>query len=1009
MHQRSSLRFVANSQMPLRLFLLGSPTVEYGGESFALPFERRNQLLAFLALKRSWVGRAELAAMLWPEQQTKLAYTNLRKTLFRLQSLPWGNSIETQGGALRFEAETDVFAFESALREQRFGDALPMRRGELLAGFDDDQSEAWSSWLNFERDRLRQVWRDAALTHLATDIDAAEGIDLSARLLESDPLDEAALRAHMSWLARGGQTARARQAHRDFVTRLEHDLGLAPSAELQALHESLGTAVPSPIVSTARPAAKLDPGFIGRTVEIRRVAMLLAQDDCRLVCVIGPGGVGKTRFAQHALQEVGSSFPDGAVFVPLEDISSSSELGGRLARELGVSLTGKGEPLNQVIDFLRDRHMLLVLDNFEHLAADAPMLQRLMQASPRLKIIVTSRVRLAIPNEWLLLLEGLPYPEIEDQDRFEAFDSVRLFVQAAQRVEPALVPAVEAASIVDICQLVGGLPLALELAAAWTRVLSCDAIAAELRHGTELLRAADGARSARHASIEVVFDQSWQLLSNKERDALSRLSVFRGGFSPEAARAVADVALPVLGALTDKSLLRKDGKRLFMHPLVQQLAATRLGGGPAFEQTQAAHAAYFHRLLEQTKRAVALSDRAALQTIDTEFENCRRAWNWAIAHKQADVLTRSSVPLMNYCDHRGRFEEGLLLLRAAIESPIGHADAKLHALLLSKASHLEYRLDRYVDAEATASRALAAARNTRDRPTKQQSFNVLATCALRHGRLDDARRYFKQALAVASAETQPNWAAGTLDHLALVEKSLGNYDEALRLSLQSLVQYQQLKDSAGEALCLNNLGALHLARNESEAARVYLRQGLALCERDGIVSTSGFILANLAEVAMKTGDLASAETYAERAAEVANAIGNRAVLAWVTIKRASLAAQRGNIDLARHALADGLSIGIELGVPSLQFEAIECFAQILEAQDEAGCARRVLAYAVDHPKANVMIRDSIRRRLEKLPATDSAEPDWPGLELDDLLNRIVVESNAAHAPLIATLRRELVH
>ncbi len=286
-------------------------------------------------------------------------------------------------------------AFESALRDQRLADALPMRRGELLAGFDDDQSEAWSSWLNFERDRLRQVWRDAALTHLATDIDAAEGIDLSARLLESDPLDEAALRAHMSWLARGGQTARARQAHRDFVTRLEDDLGLAPSAELQALHESLGTAVPSPIVSTTGPAAKLDPGFIGRTVELRRIATLLAQDDCRLVCVIGPGGVGKTRFAQHALQEVGSSFPDGAVFVPLEDISSSSELGGRLARELGVSLTGKGEPLNQVIEFLRDRHMLLVLDNFEHLAADAPMLQRLMQASPRLKIIVTSRVRLA--------------------------------------------------------------------------------------------------------------------------------------------------------------------------------------------------------------------------------------------------------------------------------------------------------------------------------------------------------------------------------------------------------------------------------------------------------------------------------------------------------------------------------------------------------------------------------------------------------------------------------------
>ena len=153
--------------MTVSLFLFGPPTVEYGGESVALPFERRNQLLVFLALKRAWVGRSELAALLWPEQENKLAYTNLRKILHRLQSLPWARGIESQGGALRFEAETDVFAFESALREQRIADALPMRRGELLAGFDDDQSEAWSSWLNFERDRLRVAWRDAALNRLA--------------------------------------------------------------------------------------------------------------------------------------------------------------------------------------------------------------------------------------------------------------------------------------------------------------------------------------------------------------------------------------------------------------------------------------------------------------------------------------------------------------------------------------------------------------------------------------------------------------------------------------------------------------------------------------------------------------------------------------------------------------------------------------------------------------------------------------------------------------------------
>ena len=209
--------------------------------------------------------------------------------------------------------------------------------------------------------------------------------------------------------------------------------------------------------------------------------------------------------------------------------------GRRIARELDVRLAGRQEPLDQVIEFLRERQTLLALDNFEQLAHDASILERLLQACTGLKILVTSRVRLAVSMEWLLPLEGLPCPEAEDQDRFEAFDAVRLFVQAA-RVEPTLVPAVEAASIVDICRQLEGLPLALELAAAWTRVLSCDAIAAELRQGTELLHAVDAAHPARHASIDVVFDQSWRLLSQIERRAVALIGFSRRFFGRSRAR-----------------------------------------------------------------------------------------------------------------------------------------------------------------------------------------------------------------------------------------------------------------------------------------------------------------------------------------------------------------------------------------------------------------------------------------------------------------------------------------
>ena len=487
------------------------------------------------------------------------------------------------------------------------------------------------------------------------------------------------------------------------------------------------------------------------------------------------------------IEELGPSFEDGAAFVPLEDIASIDDLGGRLARDLAIPLKGSGEVLEQVIEFLQRRQVLLVLDNFEQLAPDASILEQLLAACPRLKLVVTSRVRLALATEWLLPLDGLPCPEDEDRDRIEAFDAARLFVRAAHRVNPALVPATEAAAIVDICRQVEGLPLALELAAAWTRVLSCDAIAAELRHGIELLRATDSAQPTRHASIEVVFEQSWQLLGAIEREVLARLSVFHGSFSPEAARAVAGAPLPVLAALSDKSLLHKDDTRLRLHPLVQQLAAARLRRG----RGRISRAFGACGVLPSAAAAVeAQPSRAASVrpcAIDEEFENCRRAWNWSIGHEQADALARSATILIDYADSRGRFDECLSLLREAIESPVAQSDPRLLAFLNSKAAHLMYRLDRYQEAEAEATRALAATRRNRDAATKLQALNVLATCALRLGRLDEARRHFKQALGLASPEYSAHSAAVTLDHLALIEKALGHYDEALRLSMQSLM------------------------------------------------------------------------------------------------------------------------------------------------------------------------------------------------------------------------------
>jgi len=986
---------MSDASFPLILF--GAPALG-AGNARALEFERRTQLLVYLALRREWVPRSEVAALLWPEQEMKLAYTNLRKALHRLQPMTGGAAVESQGNSLRCRSDTDVNAFESALREQRLGDASQLYRGDLLQGFDDDDNPAWSGWLRFERERLRSAWRNAAQTQLtAGTIKGAAAIDLAARLLESDPLDEAALGLYLEELVQAGQGARARKTYSEFEARLRDELELEPSAELRSWKDRLGSAA-APLPVRAPAVAAVDESFIGRTVELRRIAALLAQADCRLLCVTGPGGVGKTRLARRALNELAAQFADGAAFVALEELSAANDIAGRIALELEIPLKG-GDLTEQLIRALRARQVLLVLDNFEHLADGAPLLQRLLDACPRLKLLVTSRVRLALVSEWLLPLDGLPCPDDDDLDRVEAFDAARLFVAAAQRVQPDLVPAIEAVAIAAICRQVGGLPLALELAAAWTRVLSCTAIADELRQGSELLHASDAAQPARHASMEVVFDQSWRLLRDVERKALARLAVFAGGCTAEAARTVTGARLPVLAALTDKSLLRREGERVHLHPLVQQLALERLDAATA-ATAHTAHADYFLRLLAQLRNAAGVGDRAALDRVEIDYDNCRRAVMWAAGHGPVDAIAGATRSLLDYWDHRGRAAEGLALLLQAVGGEAVARDASLGRLLLSRIAHLKYRLDRYAEAEADAQRVLATADPERERNAALQALNVLATCAFRLGRWEDARTYFKQRLYAASAEEHAHSMAVTLDHLALIEKRLGSYQEALRLSLQSLEQHRKLGDRAGEALCLNNLASLKLAMDEPRAAALHLQEAMELCDRYGFSGTRAIVFANLADAALRTDDLASAAQHAARAIESAEATGSRGIIPIVRSYEALIAIRRGEFDRARAAIGAGLALATELASQPMLFAPLISYAELRLALGKPEEARAVLAATAVHPAVTHDVRDRIRAVEARLPALAGAAAA-SSFAFDQLVERVLTESSATAAASVA--------
>lgn len=910
--------------------------------------------------------------MLWPEHEGHLAATNLRKALHRLQAAPWAAGLEAQGQALRFAVSTDVQEFEAALAAGRLEAALALYAGELLQGFDDPANDTWTERLRFERERLQAAWRGAALEWLArpeAEVDAAAAEALAARLVAADPLDEAAVAAQMRALARGGQVAGARLAYQAYAERLQQELGIAPGLALHALHETLGVrpaageptieptaeaATPSAqrdAASRPRPGASApepDPAFIGRAAELQRIGELLAQDDCAVLCLIGPGGVGKTRLAQRAMHMLAPRFADGAAFVTLEDVAHASQLGTTLASALGLSLGGRDDALEEVRLALAGRRMLLVLDNLETLAGEAAWLDALVREAPGLKVLATSRVRPVARQVWTLPVEGLPCPEAEDEDRLEAFDAARLFVRAAQRVEPALLPAAEAAAIVEICRLVEGMPLALELAASFTRVLSCEAIAAELREGTELLTAADPSRPPRQASLEAVFEQSWRHLAEAERAGLARLALFRGGFTAAAARRIAGASLPVLAALADKSLLRKDGPRCHLHPLVQQLALQRLGDGPAHERTADAHAQHFLRQLAEARGALVAGRREAMRETETEFENIRAAWRHA-ALRGAPELRPATTALLAFCDHRGRWTEGLGLLDEALAGPAAGADVRLAAALGAAAAHLEHRLDRYAEAEARARRWLDPARRGGDAAAEIQCTKVLAATGLRLGRLAEARGWYQRTLKRARETADALTIAGTLDNLSLLERNLGHLDAALELSRQALAQHRELADVAGEALCLNNQGVLFTLREELDAAREALLAGRQLCEQHGLTTTRAMIEVNLADLAGKAGDIDALVRHAQAALELSRACDQRATETVAHQLLMLAARRRGDLAAARSELKAAVRLALSIGRPVLKVNCAYLLASLLAAQGDHDCALQVMRFVLTHP------------------------------------------------------------
>jgi predicted ATPase/DNA-binding SARP family transcriptional activator len=687
-------------------------------------------LLAYLLIESDHEHSREfLLGLLWPDLPTHAAQNNLRVTWAHLRKALGTSDSEAQPTligdrlALRFNTlsdhELDVARFRALIEAcrlhsharqddcaecaARLTQAPELVRGEFLEGFSLGDCEQFDDWLLIQREQSRlQV--TSALEQLAAFHERAgqlaEAESAIRRLLEYDPLSESAYRQLMRVLGRADQRSAALNAYETCRRVLAAELGLAPAVETVMLAEQIRTQA----LFEAYHAAPVDlppvlSRFFGRQQESARLVDFLSRRTVRLVTLAGPGGVGKTRLAIEVAHRMAGVFAHDICFVDLSGVADERSVDDAVAAAFRLPTNTGRSSTSAILDYLRDKTMLLVLDNCEHLVkACARLVQTLCRDAAGLTVLATSRIPLRLGEEHVVRLEPFATPSINDAQRLTVaealrFDSVQLFTdRAAQSLLQFALTEANVLAVVRICQQLDGIPLAIEIAAAQARALPIEAIAVRLGQRFAWLNRQVGETLPRQRTLHTLIDWSCELLTARERSVLYRLAVFAGGWTLEAAEAVSTPGEPcaeILAELVDHSLVvfgaDAEHQRYSMHETIRQFAQEQLRGSDQEADARERHALYYAQLVSrvaENRTGQTLPER--LRTVKDDHDNLRAAFEWLLAHdrEQALSLVAQLGTNLNFWELGGFFQEGRRWLQHALEQTEALVSIqRAHALL----------------------------------------------------------------------------------------------------------------------------------------------------------------------------------------------------------------------------------------------------------------------------------------------------------------------------------------
>jgi predicted ATPase/DNA-binding SARP family transcriptional activator len=712
------LFLVGNFMGNLSLRLLNGFEAFLGDQPLtAFESNRVRALLAYLAVENNRAHRREkLVTLLWPEVTEKRARQNLSQALYSLrallgdrdaeipiinanpQQIQLCDSDQCQVDVLEFQRFFQTYEKHSHRRVEicaqcaiQLEEAIKLYQGCFLEGFSIPDSKSFEEWIILKREQLQRqaeiVLRTLANHHAARG-EYSRAIQYVSQEIELEPWHESAHRRLMQFLALDGQRGAALAQCQVCRRVLAEELDIEPQPETTELFELIrdGKIIPIPFPLPSHNLPVQLTSFVGRLDELIELDEMLIAPEIRLITIVGPGGIGKTRLAiacaQRQLERVPGNddhdpFSDGVCFVPLTGIYVADQISTEIAKSLHLTVLSSGMTGNtgstidqQLFDFLRRKRMLLILDNFEQLLDGAHMVKKIIQNAPDVRILITSRQRLKMLGEQVFRISGLTYPPLEaDEDPYR-YTAIQLFLNSARRLQPSFEINQENLNyLVEICSMLGGMPLGIELAASWVTLLSLKEIAGEIRRNIGFLESDWEDLPKRHHSLLAVCDTTWRLMSPSEQNIFAQLSIFRGGFTLGAAQEVAKASPRDLQALMSKSILDYDqvNGRYRIHPYLRQYGNRQLSADPeGVFQTCEAHSTFFcAELKKQNDIYESGLPHVAVEQVEKEYANIKKAWDWAVAQGNLESIDQGITGLCHFLLWGMRFPEALTICTLA--------------------------------------------------------------------------------------------------------------------------------------------------------------------------------------------------------------------------------------------------------------------------------------------------------------------------------------------------------